>query len=75
YYVSKAVVAFRGRPHFLFCPKAMSLADDGGLQDFNLIAIPMTCLQINSLKKFGQLQVPLFHSVPSLDKVTFHIPN
>ncbi|CAF4793602.1 unnamed protein product [Rotaria sp. Silwood2] len=36
YYVSKAVVAFRGRPRFLFCPKAMSLADGGDLQDFNL---------------------------------------
>ncbi|CAF3067716.1 unnamed protein product, partial [Rotaria sp. Silwood2] len=42
YCVSKAFVAFRGRPRFLFCPKAMSLADGGGLQNFNLIAIPMT---------------------------------
>ncbi|CAF3028948.1 unnamed protein product [Rotaria sp. Silwood2] len=46
YYVSKVVVAFRGRPRFLFCPKAMSLADGGGLQDFNLIAIPMTYLHV-----------------------------
>jgi hypothetical protein len=75
YSINKAFVAFRGRPRFLFSPKGTSFAAGGGLQNFNLIAIPITCLQIYSLKKFGQLQNPFFHSDPMSGKVTFHIPN
>jgi len=71
YCINKALVAFHGRPLFLFSANGISFADEDGLQNFNLIAIPITCLQINSLKKLGQLQSPFFHCDALSDKVTF----
>ncbi|CAF4842726.1 unnamed protein product, partial [Rotaria magnacalcarata] len=68
-------VAFHGRPRFRFSPKGTSFVIEGGLQCFNLIAIPITCLQMYSFKQFGQLQNPFFHSDPMFGKVTFQIPN
>jgi len=75
YCINKACAAFRGRPRFRFSPKGISFAAGGGLQNFNLIAIPIICLQIYSLKKLGQLQIPCCHSDALSDKVTFHIAN
>jgi hypothetical protein len=50
-------------------------ADGCGLKKFNLIAIPIMCLQINSFKKLGQLQSPFLHADALSDKITFYIPN
>ena len=69
------LLAFRGRPGFLSSPKGTSFAIEGGLQCLNLITIPITCLQMYSFKKFGQLQNPFSHSDPMFGKVTFQIPN
>jgi hypothetical protein len=73
--IINALVAFRGRPLFLFSPKGTSFAAGGGLQNFNRIALPTRYLQTYSFKKFGQLQNPFFHLDSVLDKVNLHIPN
>ena len=46
YCTKRAILALAGRPRFRFSPMGTVFAADGGLQCFNLIPIPTTCLHI-----------------------------
>ena len=71
--INKAFFAFDGLPLFLFVPIFTFFASGGGLQYFNLIDIPIVCLQTKFFINDGQVHVASFHFSGLLDKHTHHI--
>ena len=57
------------RLFFVFCPMGTTLVTEGGSQSLSRIAIPTMCLQIQFLKKDGQLHIEQLTPLPSFTQI------